>query len=115
MSFFPKKAATPKDLPAWGGYSAPMSMEFRPTEIRPCIINGRRAIFHRWINSAHPVPPRGSEINEKTRYYQFRRTEALVEYEDGTVDRVYPTEIKFVDGGAFAAFDWSGAKEAGHG
>lgn len=87
-----------------------LPVDLRTVELRPCIVGGRRAIFHRWVNSAHPVPPRGMEINEKTRYFQFRRTEALVEFEDGTVDRVYPTEIKFVDGGAFALFDWSGAE-----
>ncbi len=78
-------------------------------ELRPCVVYGRKAIFHRWINSAHPVPPRGAEINESARYFQFRRTEALVEYEDGTVDRVFPTEIRFLDGGAFDQFDWSAA------
>lgn len=86
-----------------------LPVDLRIVELRPCLVGGRRAIFHRWINTAHPVPPRGSEITESTRYFQYRRTEAIVEYEDGTVDRVYPTEIKFVDGGAFSLFDWSGA------
>ena len=86
--------------------TTPMLAVYKEPEVRPCMVCGRRAIFHRWVNSAHPVPPRGTEINENTRYYQFRRTEALVEYEDGTIDRVYPTEIRFVDGGAFDRFDW---------
>lgn len=91
-------------------FTLPVMLEYRYGDLRPCVIEGRRALFHRWINSAHPVPPRGAEINEKTRYFQFRRTEGLVEYEDGTIDRVFPTAIKFLDGGAFDSFDWSGAE-----
>ena len=105
MTFFRKRPQTVV------GVRSPdlLPVDLRIVELRPCIVGGRRAIFHRWVNSAHPVPPRGMEINESTRYFQFRRTEALVEYEDGTVDRVYHTEVKFVDGGAFSLFDWSGA------
>lgn len=109
MSIFRKKPVAPPEAAAAAKYSTPLPVEFRPSELRPCIVNGRRAVFHRWINIAHPVPPRGSEINENTRYFQYRRTEALVEYEDGMIDRVFPTDIKFLDGGAFARFDWSGA------
>lgn len=83
--------------------------DLRIVELRPCIVGGRRAIFHRWVNSAHPVPPKGMEINESTRYFQFRRTDGLVEFEDGSIERVYPNEILFVDGGAFDLFDWSKA------
>lgn len=87
----------------------PLLVAYRDPELRPCFARGRKAIFHRWINSAHPVPPRGMELNDQTRYFQFRRTEALVEYEDGTIDRVYPTDLKFIDGGSFSKFDWSNA------
>lgn len=81
---------------------------------RPCLVRGRRAIFHRWVNSAHPALPRGEQITENNRYYQFRRTEALVEYEDGTVARVYPSDVQFIDGGGFDAWDWD-TLEAQHG
>lgn len=57
----------------------------RIDERRPCWARGRKALFHGWANVAHPVPPRGVELNEKTRFFQFRRTDALVEFEDGTV------------------------------
>lgn len=80
-----------------------------PTEmdrLRPCYAFGRKAIFHRWVNSAHPVLPRGEKLNESSRYYQFRRTEALVEYEDGTMGRIFPSNIQFADGGDFDKFDW---------
>ena len=81
-----------------------------PDNHRPCMVGDRRAIFHRWVNSANPVLPRGVEVTENSRYYQFRRTEALVEYEDGTVARVYPSEVRFVDGGDFGSWDWEVAK-----
>lgn len=74
--------------------------------LRPCYARGRKAIFHRWVNSAHPVLPRGEEPSESSRYYQFRRTEALVEYEDGTMGRIFPSNLQFVDGGDFDKFDW---------
>lgn len=77
-----------------------------PDRKRPCLERGRRAIFHRWINSAHPLLPRGMEPGENARYFQYRRTEALVEYEDGTMARVFPSDIQFIDGGDFDKWDW---------
>lgn len=110
MGLFSKKETAAKAAPA----PMPVLVDCVALEVRPCIVGGkRRAIFHRWINSAHPVPPRGAEVNENTRFFQYRRVEALVEYEDGRCDRVFPTEIKFVDGGAFDKFDWSGAESSG--
>jgi hypothetical protein len=74
---------------------------------RPCYVNDRRAVFHRWINSAHPVLPRGIDANnEKVRFFQFRSTHGLVEYEDGTLARVWPQEIRFADGGFFEDYSW---------
>lgn len=80
---------------------------------RPCWVRGRKALFHCWANVAHPVPPRGVELNEKTRFFQFRRTDAIVEFEDGTVARCYPNEIQFADDGGFDKFDWRPMAEGG--
>ncbi len=80
---------------------------------RPCWARGRKALFHCWANVAHPVPPRGVELNEKTRFFQFRRTDAIVEFEDGTVARCYPNEIQFADDGGFDKFDWRPMAEGG--
>ena len=75
-------------------------------ELRPCLVNGRRALFHRWADSARPVVPRGlEEIDAETRY-QCWNVHGIVEYEDGTVQRVWPSEIQFVDGGDFHLWDW---------
>lgn len=83
---------------------------------RPCWVRGRKALFHCWANTAHPVAPRNIPaelIDEKTRFFQFRRTDALVEFEDGTVSRVYASEVQFADGGGFEKFDWLPMTEEG--
>lgn len=85
----------------------------RIDERRPCWARGRKALFHCWANVAHPVPPRGVELNDKTRFFQFRRTDAIVEFEDGTVARCYPNEIQFADDGGFDKFDWRPMAEGG--
>lgn len=76
-------------------------------EPRPCWVYGKRkALFHRWANTARAQLPRGQEPGENVRYYQFRATQAIVEYEDGTVDRVWPQDIQFADGGKFMDYEW---------
>jgi len=47
------------------------------SELRPCYVNGKKALFHRW----------SSDTNEY----------AIVEYEDGVVDQVLLNTIRFVD------------------
>ena len=75
-------------------------------DFRPCMVNGRRAIFHRWADSARPVAPRGVEENETAQRYQLHSVFGIVEYEDGTVDRVWPYEIQFIDHSEFDAYAW---------
>lgn len=81
------------------------------SEYRPCWVRGKKAIFHRWANSARPVLPRGVQPSENERFYQFRNTLALVEYEDGTMERVYPSDIQFADHGRFRDYCWLPAVE----
>lgn len=81
-------------------------MTIRSGEYRPCMVNGRRALFHRWTDSARPVKPRGLEAEEKAQRFQVWSVHGIVEYEDGTVARVWPSDIQFVDGGYFADYDW---------
>lgn len=80
-------------------------------EYRPCWVNGKKALFHRWINTAKPQAAYGQKITENTRYYQFRSTRGLVEYEDGTVAADLPQEIQFADGGLFHEYAWLPRKE----
>ena len=75
--------------------------------LRPCWVKGRKAIFHRWCNTANPALPRGMEpTDEKARYFQYRSVQAIVEFMDGTVERVWPQEIEFADGGLFDEMTW---------
>lgn len=83
---------------------------------RPCWARGRKAMFHRWVESAHPVPPRNiqaAQIDEKTRYFQYSSTQALVEFEDGTCARVWPNEVQFADLGGFDEYAWRPMTEGG--
>lgn len=68
-------------------------------EVRPCIVNKnneeKKALFHMWGNFAKPVTadlyiggcPEG----------QMSMIFGLVEYEDGTMGEVNPSQIRFVD------------------
>ena len=75
-------------------------------EYRPCWVNGKKALFHRWANSARPMLPNGQKPGENARYFQYRSTKAIVEFEDGTVAAVWPHEIQFADGGLFHEYEW---------
>ena len=76
-------------------------------EYRPCYVNGRKALFHRWVNTANPALPRNTDPNnEKAKFFQHRSTTGLVEYADGTLARVWPQEIRFADGGRFKECEW---------
>ena len=77
------------------------------TQQRPCYVKGRKAIFHRWANTANPCLPKGVEPeDEKARYFQYRSVQAIVEYMDGSVERVWPQDIEFADGGRFDEMTW---------
>ena len=78
---------------------------------RPCYVNGRRALFHAWANTARPAMPRGADPETTTDYFQLSHLHAVVEYEDGTVARVWPQDMKFADGGDFDKFEWAPQEE----
>lgn len=70
------------------------------SEYRPCLVKGRKAIFHRWGE--------GKKIFhdflmvdgiEKATWTSIKETisTAIIEFEDGTVAEVDPTDIKFYD------------------
>lgn len=88
-------------------------MTIRSGEYRPCLVKGRRALFHRWTDSARPVRPWGMEEDEKALRFQVWSVHGIVEYEDGTVARVWPSDIQFVDGGYFADYTWPQIDEEG--
>lgn len=91
-----------------------VAIQSQEAEYRPCYVNGRRAMFHRWVNTANPALPKGMGANdEKARFFQHRSTHGLVEFEDGSVARVWPSDIRFADGGHFEQGVWLTAEQLG--
>lgn len=94
-----------------GTFPAPPSVVIiQEAEYRPCYVDGRKGLFHRWANNAKPQLPRGQEPGENARYFQFRTTKGLVEFEDGHVESVWPQDIQFADGGKFHEYTWNPTK-----
>ena len=91
--------------------AAPAITITQEIDYRPCYVNGRRALWHRWVNTARPQLPKGQEPSENARYFQFRNTTGLVEYEDGTMDMVWPRDIQFLDHGRFEDYAWPGEEK----
>lgn len=69
---------------------------------RSCYVEGRKAIFHRWVETSFP----------KDKGF-ILQTLALVEYQDGSVAQIQPKKIRFADGGAFDEFVWIIPKKDG--
>ncbi len=63
------------------------------SEHRPCIVKGRKALFHRWEDKSeiHNATLRGTISGV------IKGTLAIIEYEDGVVTECYPYEVKFCD------------------
>lgn len=78
----------------------------KTAEYRPCFVNGRRALFHRWVDNARPAVPRGMRLEECDRPQQLWTVQAIVEFEDGQVARVWPSEIEFLPAKEFAEYSW---------
>ena len=66
------------------------------SELRPCIVNGQKALFHCWEQYSQIVPPspmRGGHGGGVT-----AQVVGIIEIEDGKVLRAFPSEIQFTDG-----------------
>ena len=99
------------------------------SEYRPCMVNNKKALFHRWIEVSkiylsfdkvcdydmmnfvkgkfdeYHVIPKGVDANK------IVVTLALVEFEDGSVEEVNPTFVRFMDHGKFEEYAWVENKE----
>ena len=65
------------------------------SEYRKCMVDGERALFHRWHEFCDVVdasPMIGGHPGGQIKY-----TLGTVEYEDGTIEEVAPHKIKFCD------------------
>ena len=74
---------------------------------RPCYVDGKRALFHCWANTARPAMPRGADPDTTPDYFQLSHLHAVVEFEDGSLGRIWPQNVKFADGGGFDEFTWT--------
>lgn len=83
-------------------------------ERRPCYINGKRGMFHQWINRAEVAPP--SMMIGGHQGGQLWDVFGLVEMEDGHMIEVVPTKVVFADGGDFmvTAFRSTGTHDGDH-
>ena len=84
-------------------------------KLRPCYANNKKALFHRWIDKDQYIVKFQANIsyNSKEKIIdEFKATGilpnfcdtemktetfAIIEYEDGTVAEVRPTEMRFAD------------------
>lgn len=69
------------------------------SEYRPCIVKGRKALFHRWEEKAElhigGRAVRTIDVDVPSGY--LKSTLAIIEYEDGNVTECYPYEVRFCD------------------
>lgn len=65
-------------------------------EYRPCFAEGKKALFHKWIEESEIVAP--SVMVGGHNGGVIKAAFAIVEYEDGTIAKVEPHKIKFADG-----------------
>ena len=64
-------------------------------ELRPCIVWGKNALFHRWSDKSFVRPPsplKGGHVGGVEAC-----TVGIVELEDGVVCEALPSDIRFID------------------
>ena len=72
-----------------------VSLQQRAPKLRPCTVDGVKALFHRWEDYAavlEPSPMVGGHPGG-----QIRETYAIVELENGQVKEVKPSKVVFSD------------------
>lgn len=76
------------------------------SELRTCRVNGEKAFFHCWANIRKAVD--ASPLIGGHPGGFIEGTLAIVEYEDGRIEMVYPEEIVFLDSRhLFAQYDFT--------
>ena len=64
-------------------------------ELRPCIANDKKALFHRWNERREIIAP--SLLKGGHGGGVLQAVFGLVEYEDGTMAEIFPENIRFLD------------------
>lgn len=71
------------------------TVTIQDSQYRPCFAKGQRALFHKWEDNSEIYAPSlmvGGHACGVVKY-----TCAIVEYEDGHVERVKPEDVMFAD------------------
>ena len=88
---------------------------FLSGEYRPCTVYGNKALFHRWIEEEKLIIKTESVLKRQSEYFdrilkdyrengiiapglsteKITYTYALVEFEDGHIEKVEPTDVVF--------------------
>ena len=78
-----------------------LSFAPKSPKLRPCMVDGEKALFHRWKDFATVIEP--SPMVGGHPGGQLRETFAIVEMESGQVMEVKPTKVKFEDTSEYMA------------
>lgn len=65
------------------------------SELRPCLVNDKRALFHKWSDKSQIVDP--SPLMGGHQGGVLKYTVGIIECEDGQVCECMPSQIKFID------------------
>ena len=97
----------------------PTTITVRNSEYRPCLVDGKKALFHRFVEDNQLllqfegfIPMKGNYVQKTIERYKtdnilpsdvkpkiVKAIFALIELEDGTVKKVDIESIKFLDSG----------------
>lgn len=64
-------------------------------EYRPCVVQLKKALFHRWTHKSEIVPP--SPLRGGHSGGVLSGEFGIIEFEDGTIAEVEPQKIRFID------------------
>lgn len=80
---------------------------------RPCVTNeglgGKKCLFHCWSTESRVIGP--SPLRGGHQCGVISETVAVLEFEDGHLEKLRTHDFKFVDGGQFQQWAWTGEKE----
>ena len=80
-------------------------MKYYPSRTRPCYVDGKKALFHKWSDRAEAIAESPMIGGHPAGIIKW--TVGIVEFEDGTVKEKAPSEIRFADGGDFSRIAWN--------
>lgn len=71
------------------------TITYRSSEYRPCLVDGKKALFHRWEDISQIVSP--SLMVGGHNGGENKSVAGIVEFEDGTIKEILPGQIQFTD------------------